>query len=192
VTHSQAGNVQVPISGQADQIGAPGDGDNSAESDGWTAELPVQHPRERRWYPRLSTGTSATQQRNTTQYAGAAALPNGTDRFVYGGYRSYAFERPIPLTRDHLRRKAGAGGYDGSRYYAPNTGMGAPGAVGKSRDQKKRPTIWVEPAPWSANQYDTTAGSGTPNVPGNVTPVTQVYVSPDVRTNTNGGTWRRG
>ena len=157
------------------------------------AQLPVQHPRERRWYPRISRNTQATVQRNNTFFGGQQALPTGQDRYVYGGYRSYAFERPIPLTRNHLRVKPGASGFNGARYFAINQGQGAAGAIGSSRSTLgNRPTVFEEPAPWTSQFYDTTAATGAPGHPGSARPVRQVYVSPNVKTNTNGGTWRRG
>lgn len=193
-THSQAPYVSLPISDQAAALQINPDEFYGGFTQGPpSAELPVQKPRERRWYPRLSTNDDCTEQRNTTFYGGRQAQPDGQDRFVYGGYRSYAFERPIPLTRNHLRQKAGAGGLDGTRFYMENQGQGSLGAIGKSRGQRNhRPTVFTEPAPWSANYYDTTASTGTPDQPGTAQPYTDVYVSPNVSPNTNGGTWRQG
>jgi hypothetical protein len=188
------GLVQQPFQQQTAQMqGNPQEFYGGLIQQGPAAQLPVQRPRERRWYPRLSTNTQATQQRNNTFFGGQQALPNGQDRYVYGGYRSYSFERPMPLTRNHLRVKPGASGYDGSRFYAVNQGQGSAGAIGTSRSTlSNRPTVFEEPAPWSSNFYDTTASTGAPGQPGTAKPVRQVYVSPNVRTNTNGGTWRRG
>lgn len=193
-THSQAPEPVTLIGDQAAAMQSnPDEFYGGIVWEGPAAMLPVQSPRERRWYPRTSQNTTGTTQRNTSYFGGAQALPDGTDRYVYGGVRGYSFERPIPLTRDHLRRKAGAGGYDGSRYYAENQGQGALGAIGQSRSTlNNRPTVFDEPPPWSSNFYDTTQSTGDPGVAGNYSPPSQVYVSPNVRTNSNGGTWRRG
>ena len=92
-----------------------------------------------------------------------------------------------------MRVKACASGMDGTRFYMANQGQGSAGVIGDSRSTLgNRPTVFEEPAPWSSNFYDTTASTGAPGTPGTARPVRQVYVSPNVRANTNGGTWRRG
>ena len=55
--------------------------------------------------------------------------------------------------------------------------------------QRNRPTIFTEPAPWTANFYDTTAATGGPDTPGTPAAVQNVYVSPAATRRTS---WRRG
>ena len=78
----------TPISAQPGQLQSnPDEFYGGVLWEGPMAALPVQLPRERRWYPRVSQNTTATDQRNTTYFGGQQALPNGQDRYVYGGYR---------------------------------------------------------------------------------------------------------
>lgn len=105
-------------------------------------------------------------------------------RFVWdnGGAQTYGMLRQMPYTG----RGNGARGADlnGTRYYAEgqsdqffNAGQGS---YGIAREQGgSRPVSFTEPAPWTANFYDTTDGVGTTDNPG--TPAQSpdlVYISP--------------
>jgi hypothetical protein len=72
---------------------------------------------------------------------------------------------------------------DGRRFYQqPDTELnqgGAYGHYGARQNVLHRPTVFSEPAPWSAQFYDTTAETGSPDVPGASSQVVQaVHVSP--------------
>lgn len=115
-------------------------------------------------------------------------------RFVFagGGVETYAMERQMP----YGGRGDGARGADlnGSRYYATWTGAdefvsAAAGEYGISRlrGPNHRPVMFAEPAPWSANYYDTTASVGTPSDPGSGGQAPDmVYVSPPAGRARNG------
>jgi hypothetical protein len=82
---------------------------------------------------------------------------------------------------------------DGNRFYQEPAGFSEGdqgGSYGKARTtQRHRPTIFSEPAPWSAGYYDTTANAGGPDTPGTNTQVVQsVHVSPSAERRG----WRRG
>lgn len=114
----------------------------------------------------------------------------GENRFVYkgGGVESYEIEREIPYSI-HARPAAYTGApsnrgaeLSGERYYAPALRRGAFANAGQGRygQRKKegplhRPTTFTQPAPWSANFYDTSAGEqqGTQKQAADM-----VYVSP--------------
>lgn len=113
-------------------------------------------------------------------------------RFVFegGGVQTWGMLRQMPYTG----RGDGARGADlnGQRYYATggygnfvNAGAGQYGAARLAG--RKRPVSFAEPAPWTANFYDTTAGVGTSSSPG--TPAQapdMVYVSPQAPRAGNG------
>jgi hypothetical protein len=75
---------------------------------------------------------------------------------------------------------------NGQRYYATgqadqffNAGMGDYGIRRISGGGVSRPVSFTEPAPWTANFYDTTAEVGTTAAPGaNAQSPNMVYVSP--------------
>lgn len=106
-------------------------------------------------------------------------------RFVMpGGQTGWSVQRRMPYTG----RGDGARGADlnGQRYYGTgqqdqfwNAGQGNYG-IGRERgDANKRPVGFTEPAPWTANFYDTTNEVGTSDAPGTPTQGgDQVYVSP--------------
>lgn len=119
-------------------------------------------------------------------------------RFVFagGGVQSWSVERQMPYTG----RGDGARGAElnGTRYYG--TGQGSEflnagqGQYGQARlaGPRHRPTVFAEPAPWSANYYDTTASVGTPLSPGDASQAPDlVYVSPQAGRASN-GTGRTG
>lgn len=117
----------------------------------------------------------------TEAAASAVTVPS---RFVFagGGVQTWSVQRQMPYNG----RGDGARGaaLDGTRYYATgapefaNGGQGQYG-VGRLRGPNHRPTVFVEPAPWSANYYDTTAATGTPDNPGSGGQAPDmVYVSP--------------
>ncbi len=101
-----------------------------------------------------------------------------------GGVQTWSVQRQMPYSG----RGDGARGADlnGTRYYesgppvAVNAGLGAYG-VARLRGPNHRPVSFTEPAPWSAQYYDTTASVGTTEAPG---PGGQapgaVYTSPDL------------
>lgn len=114
----------------------------------------------------------------------ASAPVTAESRFVFagGGVQTWSVERQMPYTG----RGDGARGADlnGLRYYATGAPQFLDGGQGhygiaRLRGPNHRPTVFAEPAPWSANYYDTTASVGTPQNPG---PASQapdmVYVSP--------------
>lgn len=112
-------------------------------------------------------------------------VPN---RFVYpgGGNTTWTVQRQMPYNG----RGDGARGADlnGQRYYAEfhggqqqfmNAGQGDYGIARARGGDHKRPVSFQEPAPWTANFYDTTEDLGyqdTPNSPSHAP--NMVYVSP--------------
>lgn len=105
-------------------------------------------------------------------------------RFVFagGGNQTYYMLRQMPYTG----RGDGARGADlnGTRYYATgapeflNASMGEYGSA-RLDGPLHRPTTFTEPAPWSANYYDTTESTGTSSDPGTGGQSPDaVYVSP--------------
>jgi len=106
-------------------------------------------------------------------------------RFVMpGGQTGWSIQREMP----YGGRGDGARGaqLNGQRYYGTgqqdqfwNAGQGNYG-IGRERgDANKRPVAFNEPAPWTANFYDTTSEVGTSDSPGTPTQGgDQVYVSP--------------
>lgn len=120
------------------------------------------------------------------------------NRFVFpgGGNQTWSVERQMPYTG----RGNGARGADlnGQRYYGEfqgqdqfaNAGMGDYG-ISRSRG-RKRPVSFTEPAPWTANFYDTTSDVGTTDAPGTPTQSPDlVHVSPQAGRASN-NTGRRG
>lgn len=116
------------------------------------------------------------------------------NRFVFegGGVQTWYTERQMPYTG----RGDGARGADlnGQRYYAEgapqflNAGSGSYG-VGRLQGPNHRPTNFQQPAPWSANYYDTTDSVGTADQPGTAAQSPNlVYTSPSAgrATNTTG------
>jgi hypothetical protein len=106
-------------------------------------------------------------------------------RFVWdgGGVQTWSVQRQMPYNG----RGDGARGADlnGTRYYAEgppvalNAGLGAFG-VARLRGPNHRPVYFNEPAPWTAQYYDTTASVGTPDAPGPGGQAPQnVYTSPE-------------
>jgi hypothetical protein len=122
-------------------------------------------------------------------------VPN---RFVLpGGITGWSVLREMP----YGGRGNGARGaqLSGQRYYASgqqdqfwNAGMGDYGIARERGSGNKRPVSFTEPAPWTANFYDTTAEVGTTDDPGTPgqTP-NLVYTSPSVGRASN-GTGRMG
>jgi hypothetical protein len=159
-------------------------------------------------YLDISAGVPGnSNQRNTRYYGGRQAAPGlpasagpgdsagGPNRYVFngpnGGYQSYQFTREMPFSG----RGNGARGaqLSGLRYYADRDQFTAQeGAYGQARaaGPNHRPTVWIEPAPWTASYYDTTASTGSPDQPGSDGQVvTAVYQSPDPG---RASSWRRG
>jgi hypothetical protein len=101
------------------------------------------------------------------------------------GVISWSVLREMP----YAGRGDGARGADlnGQRYYATgqqsqflNGGQGGYGIARQLGSQAKRPVGFTQPAPWSANFYDTTNSAGTVDDP-NQSPAQQpqaVYYSP--------------
>lgn len=119
------------------------------------------------------------------------------NRFVFpgGGNLSWSVLREMP----YGGRGDGARGaqLSGQRYYATgqndqfwNAGQGDYG-IARSRGGK-RPVSFTQPAPWSANYYDTTESVGTTDSPGAAHQAPDlVYVSPSAGRASN-STGRRG
>lgn len=109
-------------------------------------------------------------------------VPN---RYFFDGLTSWGVLREMP----YGGRGNGARGADlnGQRYYATgqqdaflNAGQGEFGVARLGGSGNKRPVSFTQPAPWTANYYDTTASVGTTDNP-NATPAQQpnaVYTSP--------------
>ena len=114
------------------------------------------------------------------------------------GNTSWSVLREMP----YAGRGNGARGADlnGQRYYATgqqsqflNAGMGEFGVARQRGAGNKRPVSFTQPAPWTANYYDTTASVGTADSP-NTQPAQQpdsVYTSPGGLRASN-STGRRG
>jgi hypothetical protein len=108
-------------------------------------------------------------------------VPN---RYEHDGVTSWSILREMP----YAGRGNGARGADlnGQRYYATgqaqqfeNAGQGEYGVARLLGDGNKRPVSFTQPAPWTANFYDTTSSVGTADNP-NLTPAQQpnaVYMS---------------
>jgi hypothetical protein len=72
---------------------------------------------------------------------------------------------------------------DGTRFYqVPDTELNQGGDYGRYRkSHPSRPTVFQEPAPWSAGYYDTSDSVGGPDTPGSGSQVwDSVYTSPEV------------
>jgi hypothetical protein len=107
------------------------------------------------------------------------------NRYSFDGITSWAVIREMP----YAGRGNGARGADlnGQRYYATgqqsqflNAGQGEYGIERQRGSGNKRPVGFTQPAPWSANYYDTTASIGTADDP-NAKPAQQpdsIYTSP--------------
>lgn len=120
------------------------------------------------------------------------------DRYAVDGLTSWSVSREMP----YGGRGNGARGADlnGQRYYATgqetqfwNAGQGEFGIERLRGSGNKRPVGFTQPAPWTANFYDTTASVGTTTDP-NATPDQQpqaIYYSPGGLRATN-GTGRTG
>lgn len=142
---------------------------------------------ERTIHPDVSRNIPGNaSQRNTVFYGGRKAAPDGVNRYVYdgenGGYESYAFMRRMPYSKAANGKRGAA--LDGQRYYGTEEQFtSAGGQFGWQREAgpNHRPTVFVEPTPWSVNYYDTTQETGTPDSPGTQTQtVNMVYTSPSV------------
>jgi len=128
-------------------------------------------------------GQAADGSVKPDQVSSPVSVPN---RFVFpgGGNITYAMLREMP----YGGRGNGARGaaLSGERYYgtgqADQFWNGGQGDYGVSRlrgARHKRPVAFTQPAPWSANYYDTTADVGTPDAPGpGAQSPNMIYVSP--------------
>ncbi len=180
---------------------------------------PQYQDTEKRSNPVISAGTPGGQnQRNTKFYGGIQARPGETQtyqvppkggrpatevevpsRYVFGGvnggYESHSMDRRMPYTghgtTGNLRSVRGAV-LDGNRFTQAPPVLQAQGTgYGKARlRQRHRPTVFAEPAPWSANFYDTTEATGGPATPGTPATVQNVLVSP--APSRGNAKWRRG
>lgn len=132
---------------------------------------------------KLRKGQNADGNAHPDQAVTSVSVPS---RFVYpgGGNTTWSVEREMP----YAGRGDGARGADlnGQRYYATfghqqfmNAGQGDYGIARARGGDHKRPVSFTEPAPWTANYYDTTEDVGTT---GEVSTAPQspnlVYVSP--------------
>lgn len=127
----------------------------------------------------LPTGQAADGNVHPDRATSAVSVPN---RFVYagGGFESWAVERKMPYTGPG----DGARGshLDGRRYYAQgqtdqffNAGQGDYGIERARGAGNKRPVSFTEPAPWTAQFYDTTDSVESQS---NAQAPSMVYVSP--------------
>lgn len=92
-------------------------------------------------------------------------------RFVWntGGVQTWSVQRQMPYNG----RGDGARGADlnGTRWYAEGPPVNVDGGMGsygiaRLRGPNHRPVSFTEPAPWTAQFYDTTASVGTTDAPG--------------------------
>lgn len=145
--------------------------------------------------PVLGKGQNADGNVNPQLVSQDVAVPS---RFVMpGGITGWAVQRRMPYTG----RGDGARGaqLSGQRYYGTgqqdqfwNAGQGDYGIARVMGAGNKRPVAFTEPAPWTANFYDTTSEVGTSDAPGTPTQAGQaVYVSPATGRASN-STGRRG
>ena len=184
--------------------GLPKDGTLSATGVG-----PQYQDTEQRSNTQISQDIPGGQnQRNTRYYGGINAIvglpasdgSGSPNRYVMdgvnGGYEMYSMERRMPYTGHgtlpvgHVPHVRGAD-LNGIRFTMPppimepqRNGVEKPRLRGRGL-----PTVFVEPAPWSANSYVTTAATGGPNTPGTAAPPTDIRISPAVPRANN---WRRG
>lgn len=109
-------------------------------------------------------------------------VPN---RFVMpGGQTGWSVQRRMPYSGSGDGSRGAK--LNGQRYYGTgqqtefwNAGQGNYGIARVRGSRNKRPVGFTEPAPWTANFYDTTAEVGTSEAPGTPTQGGQaVYVSP--------------
>ena len=132
--------------------------------------------------PVLSKGQNADGNTKPTLATQDVSVPS---RFVMpGGQTGWSIQRRMPYTG----RGDGARGaqLSGQRYYGTgqgdqfwNAGQGNYGIARVQGSGNKRPVSFTEPAPWTANFYDTTSEVGTSDAPGTPTQGGQaVYVSP--------------
>jgi hypothetical protein len=143
--------------------------------------------------PVISRGTpyggEEAEGRNRLFYAGKLAVPDGENRYVFGGpnggAETYSFDARMPYSG----RGNGARGADlnADRYYSPvqpdyfGDQGGQYGYQRESPDGMHRPTEFYEPGPWTENFYDTTAGAGSPGEAGTSgQAISAVYYSPAV------------
>lgn len=145
--------------------------------------------------PVLSKGQGADGNVHPEMCASPVTVPS---RFVMpGGQTGWSIEREMP----YGGRGDGARGAQltGQRYYATgqdtqfwNAGQGNYGIRRERGGSVSRPVAFTEPAPWTANFYDTTSEVGTTDNPGTPGQVPNaVYVSPATGRARN-STGRRG
>lgn len=95
----------------------------------------------------------------------------------------YTGHRDFRGNLGHARGSRRGAVLDGARFYQyPDTELNQGGAFGIIRtSQRHRPTVFQEPAPWSAAFYDTNTEIGTPDQPGRNDQVVQAtHISPVV------------
>ncbi len=104
-----------------------------------------------------------------------------------GGVQTWSVQRQMPYGSGERGDGARGADLNGTRYYAEGPpvnidgGMGAYGVARLRGDKTKRPVSFNEPAPWSAQFYDTTSSVGTSDQPGpGGQAPSAIYVSPDV------------
>jgi hypothetical protein len=167
---------------------------------------PQYQDTEVRSNPVISAHHDGYQQRNTTRpprqnSGGPASDGQGVNRYAFGGeaggFESHSVERQIPYTRhgplpgQHNAKQLRGADLSGTRFtLKPPVFVPQGDGFGKARrSQRNRPTVFAEPAPWSAQFYDTTAATGGPDDPGTPATVRNIHVSPAVQRANN---WRRG
>lgn len=126
-------------------------------------------------------------------YTTAVTVPN---RYRWGGpgggVQTWSVQRQMPYGSGERGDGARGAQLNGTRYYAEgppvalNAGLGDYGVARLRGDKTKRPVSFSEPAPWTAQFYDTTSSVGSPDAPGagGQAPAA-VYVSPSVPRNLN-------
>ena len=107
-------------------------------------------------------------------------------RWGQGGVQTWSVQRQMPYGSGERGDGARGAQLSGTRYYASgppvnvNGGLGDYGVARLRGDKTRRPVGFTEPAPWTAQFYDTTASVGQADAPG---PGGQgpdaIYYSPD-------------
>lgn len=132
--------------------------------------------------PVLSRGQNADGNVHAELAAQDVTVPS---RFVMPGAQTgWSVQRRMPYTGPGDGSRGAH--LNGQRYYGTgqqdqfwNAGQGDYGIARVQGSKHKRPVSFTEPAPWTANYYDTTSEVGTTDAPGTPTQGGQaVYVSP--------------
>lgn len=171
-------NTETPMTRRQPQISVGVPGSNNVRNT--RALRHLSPPGQPHGYQSASRGDQRTHAEPVTVQ----------NRYVFqgGGVQTWWMERQMPYTS--VGDGSRGASLNGQRYYAtgaPQFLEGGMGSYGLSRASgpRHRPTNFQEPAPWSANYYDTTqqAGYETPGEAGQVP--NMIYTSPEPGRATN-------